>query len=180
MRCGSLGLLASALALQSVQAADVRHLDVVHDRGTYTVSFDVLIDADPGRVRRLLTDYNHLDRLSDTISESRVLAINAAATRVKVVTHACVLFLCKTVTRVEDAHVRGDDIETRGVPEQSDFAYARERWRVTRQDAGARVEYQAIFVPSFYVPPFVGPLLIKAAMRDELNTAARRLEALAQ
>lgn len=175
-----IAFLASALVLPPSLAAEISHLTVDHDRGAYSVSFDVLIDANPAKVRRLLTDYDHLDRLSETVTESRVLAIDGATTRVKVVVRACVLFLCKTLTRVEDARTRGNEIETEVLPEQSDFAYAQERWRISRHKHRTRVEYKAAFVPDFYVPPFIGPLLITSAMRSELETAAKRLEALAR
>lgn len=171
------GLLVSAPAT----AYRLGETAIQHKAGVYTVAFDVHLDADAGRVRELMTDYDHLDRLSSIVTTSQVLEVLAdGSRRIKLDMRACVLFLCKTVRRVQKVTTLANgDITTSAIPELSDFARAHEHWRIQEQHNGTRIHYRAELVPSFFVPPWLGPYLIKQAIRRELVTAAQRLESLA-
>ena len=171
------GLLLSAPAAAYRLGATAIH----HDAGVYIIAFDVHLDADAGRVRELMTDYDHLDRLSNTVISSQILEVLADGSRhIKLDMRACVLFLCKTVRRVQKVTTLANgDITTSAIPELSDFTRAHEHWRIQGQQDGTRIHYRAELVPSFFVPPWLGPYLIKQAIRRELITAAERLESLA-
>lgn len=171
------GLLLSAPAA----AYRLGETAIQHDAGVYTVAFDVYLDAHAGRVRELMTDYDHLNRLSDTVATSQVLEVLADGSRhIKLDMRACVLFLCKTVRRVQKVTALANgDITTSAIPELSDFTRAHEYWRIQGQGRGTHIAYRAELVPSFFVPPWLGPYLIKQAIRRELVTAAQRLESLA-
>ena len=174
--------LFSGLLLSTPAAAyHLGETAIQHDAGVYTVAFDVHLDADAGRVRELMTDYDHLDRLSDTVIISQVLEVLAdGSRRIQLDMRACVLFLCKTVRRVQEVTTLANgDITTHAIPESSDFARAREHWRIQGQYNGTRIHYRAELVPSFFMPPWLGAYLIKQAIRRELVTAAQRLESLA-
>lgn len=155
--------------------------EVAHEDGHYRVAFEVLVDADLAAARRLLTDYAHYRRLSDTLVESRVLAVRSGgATRVRFVFRACVLFFCPHFQKTADVEAEADGtVVMRTDPAESDFRFGEERWRVTPAAARTRIRYEAEFVPSFFVPPLIGPWLVKWRIRDELETTAQRLEALA-
>lgn len=162
-------------------AATLVHTDVTHAHARYTVAFEVLLDAEPAAVTRLLRDYTHLQRLSPTVIDSRVLDANRAEPRVQVIVRACALFLCKTVNKVADVTTGPDGVlHMRNVPALSDFAESEETWRLRAEGQATRLRYDAIIVPKFFVPPVVGPLVIKAVIRRELRESARRVEALAQ
>ena len=165
----------------SAEAANVLETRVTHDNGRYTVKFEVHIDAKQDTVRRDLTDYAHYTRLSETIRESRVIAVHSPdRARVAVTLDACVLVFCKTLHIVREVEARPNgDLVTVAVPEESDFRYAHERWRIIADGAGTRLVYEAELVPDFYVPPLIGPWLLKYRISDELKTIAQRLELLA-
>jgi hypothetical protein len=71
------------------------------------------------------------------------------------------------------------DILTLADPAASDFRHARELWQLQPHAGGTRLTYQAEFEPAFFVPPLIGPWLIKARLRSELEDIAARLEQLA-
>ena len=176
------GMVLSGLLLSAPAAAyRLGETAIHHDAGVYTIAFNVRLDADAGRVRDLMTDYDHLDRLSDTVTTSQVLEVLTDGSRhIKLDMRACVLFLCKTVRRVQKVTTLANgDITTHAIPEFSDFVRAHEHWRIQRQLHGTHIHYRAELVPSFFVPPWLGPYLIKQAIRRELVTAAQRLESLA-
>jgi hypothetical protein len=174
----------AALLLMGVSLAtdayDIDTLNVSHDDGRYTVNFSVRLAASPEKVRALSTDYERLAQLSDLVAESRVLAVNGNVTRLKLVLRACVLFFCKSVSRVEDVVAEPNgDITTRALPEQSDFRVATERWRIQPEGNGTRFLYQAHLEPDFFIPPFVGPYIMRRVLERELRESAVRFERLA-
>ena len=154
---------------------------IQHSAGVYTVAFDMRLDADAASVRTLMTDYDHLDRLSDIVIDSRVLDVLAdGSKRIQLDVRACVWIFCRTVRRVEDVTtLENGDLSASALPERSDFSHAVERWRIDPTPGGTRLRYNAQLAPNFFVPPLLGPYLIKQAIRRELISAAQHLEALA-
>ncbi|MGH8581113.1 MAG: hypothetical protein ACREVK_13695 [Gammaproteobacteria bacterium] len=54
------------------------------------------------------------------------------------------------------------DIITRVVPEESDFSYGRCHWRTRSLTAQAsRIALSAEVTPAFWVPPLIGPWILK-------------------
>lgn len=173
--------IACIAALSSAEAANVVGTRVTHDNGRYVVNFDVRIEADEASVRRQLTDYTHYTRLSDSITESRIVrTYSTTRVRVAVRLDSCILIFCKTVNIVREVEtLKNGDIVTEADPAESDFSEARERWRISGDKGATRLIYDAELVPSFYVPPLIGPWLLKSRIRRELRTTAERLELLA-
>jgi hypothetical protein len=171
-------LMAAALA---AAAAQIEQSEVTHEGDRYTIRFAVVLAAEANAVQRRLTDYDNLTRLSELIVESRRLSPAAdAAPRVRIVLRACVLIFCKTVRRVMAVETGAQgDILTLADPTQSDFLYAREIWQVQAQGRATRLTYHAELEPSFYVPPLIGPWLIKSRLTGALQDIAQELERLA-
>jgi hypothetical protein len=71
------------------------------------------------------------------------------------------------------------DITTRALPEQSDFRVAAERWRILPEGTGTRFLYRAEIEPAFFVPPIIGPLVMRRVLARELRESAVRFEQLA-
>lgn len=176
--CRTTAALIAALCCAAALGASFERAEVTHEAGRYRLRFVVDIAAATPAVRALLTDYDHLDRLSAHIVESRRLT--AGGSRVRIVLEACVLVFCKTVRRVMAVETRANgDILTLADPAESDFRHAREIWQVNPQGRGTRLVYEAEFEPSFFVPPLIGPWLIKSRLRGALEEIATRLEELA-
>ena len=154
---------------------------IQYSAGVYTIAFDMQLDADAAQVRALMTDYDHLDRLSDIVIDSHVLDVPAnGSKRMQLDMRACVWIFCRTLRRVQDVTTLEDgDLSTRALPERSDFSQAVERWHIEATPRGTRIRYNAQLAPNFFVPPLLGPYLIKQAIRRELLSAAQHLEALA-
>ncbi len=167
--------------LPAAAAVKINHLALADSAGRYTVVFDVSIHADTYRVRQIMTNYSRLNRLSHLVTQSRVLAVLPGnRERIALTLRGCVLFFCKSVHRVEDVVDKPNgDIVTKALPSESDFSYAVERWRILPQAGGTRLEYNATLVPTFFIPPLIGPYIVKAEMRRQLLETARRIETLA-
>jgi len=171
------GLLFPALATP----ASILRTEAVHDNGRYTVSFDVVLDATRDKVWQIMTDYDRLTRVSKVIIESRILKKeDENRHRVSVTLHACVLIFCKTMKKVVDIQAwPQNDIIVIGDPVLSDFSYSVERWRVVAEGAKTRLYYSAEMVPDFFIPPLIGPWLMKSFLQKEIKATAIQVEALA-
>ncbi len=185
MTCGGratrIFLITGLLLGGPVAAYTLDDTSIQHSAGVYTVAFDMRLDADAARVRALMTDYDHLDRLSDIVIHSRVLDVMPdGSKRIQLDVRACVWIFCRTVRRVQDVTtLENGDLSTNALPEHSDFSRAVERWRIEATPGGTRIRYDAQLAPNFFVPPLLGPYLMKQAIRRELISAAQHLEALA-
>jgi hypothetical protein len=98
-------LLAAVLELFSltVHASHLVRLDVDQQASSYAVYVVMELDAPAEKVRAILTDYAHLDRLNASITASEITDVKEDGT-VRVLTRFenCILFFCITVQRVED------------------------------------------------------------------------------
>jgi hypothetical protein len=185
MTCGGRAtriFLATGLLLGGPAAAyTLDDTSIQHSAGVYTVAFDMRLDADAVEVRALMTDYDHLDRLSDIVTYSRLLyVLPNGSKRMQLDMHVCVWIFCRTLRRVQDVTtLENGDISTSVLPEPTGFSHAMELWRIDAIPGGTRIRYDAQLTPNFYVPPILGPYLMKKAIRRELIGAAQHLEALA-
>jgi hypothetical protein len=171
------GLLVSAHAF----AADIRRLEATHDDDRYKLTFEVVLNAGRDKVWNIMTDYDRLPRVSKIIVESRILKQeDENRHRVSVTFHACVLIFCKTMKKVVDILARPrDDIVVTGDPALSDFRYSVEHWQVSAEGANTRLHYTAEMVPDFFVPPLIGPWMVKYFLKKEITATAIQVEALA-
>lgn len=168
-------------------AAEILANDVQYKEGVYRVRFAVRVQAQPDAVRALMTDYARLSRLSDVVTAAEVVQRFAdGRQRLRLRLHACVWIFCKDLRKLEDvATLANGDIVTTALPAESDFLHAVERWRIAAGSSpgnisgGTRIDYESELSPSFYVPPIIGPALIKRALRRELTRSVEALERLA-
>lgn len=150
-------------------AGEVLVARAVHDHGLYRVEVDMRLDARPSGVWRLLTDYEHYERINESIRESEVLERRGPTdNRVRTVTEACVYFFCKTLVQVQDVvEVDGHYLAASVLPELSDFRHGVARAYVWEEGGQTRVRILAEVEPDFWIPPLIGPWLITRKLRSE-------------
>lgn len=181
-RAASLGFAALLIATAPASALWVEDNQLVYVDGRYVTSFQARLNTEPDAVWRLLTDYNQLTRLSRVFHESRIVKIHGPDRhRVAVIQHACVWFFCKTMRKVaEVSRLPPRELLIVTDARESDFSYSVEAWRVeAAPEGGTRVYYHAAFTPAFFVPPLIGPWMVKSMFREELELTAGNLESLA-
>jgi hypothetical protein len=179
---GALLAAAALLGVRSARTAEVALAEVTHADGRYRVSFEARLAAEAGAVRALLFDYAHLDRLSPTVVASRLVPDPAGRGlgRLHLTQRACVLLFCRRLQRTMQVE-RGADGDTLTLVdgEENDFREAHERWQVVADGGAARVRFDAEYVPRFYVPPLVGPWLVRRHVLAALEDTAANAERLA-
>lgn len=178
------GMIAGCLLLAAAPARPGEVLDVAVERfeQRYVVQIDARFTATPERLRALLTDYAHLQRINNSIRRSEVIEINSPQHHC-VLTEAevCVAVFCKRITQVQDVAVLPDgNILATVRPMRSDFRYGIARWDFREEPTGTRMRFRSEIEPAFWVPPLIGPWLIQRALEAETLKSVVNLERLAE
>ena len=77
-------------------------------------------------------------------------------------------------------YVENDVLHARVHPELSDFEFSNETWTFREEDGGTRVRYELHMDPKFWVPPAIGPYMIKRKLKRASGDALDRIERIAQ
>jgi hypothetical protein len=175
-------LLAVVMGLVSLtaHASQLVRLDVDQKANSYAIYVVMELDAPAEKVRAILTDYAHLERLNASITASEIIGARSDGT-VRVLTRFenCILFFCMTMQRMEDITEDGQGrILVTLVPDASSFRSGKAWWEVTSTKSGSRVIHRATLEPDFWLPPWIGTAILKAALRREIRASFENLECL--
>ena len=175
------GLLVGLLLLPVVAVAGhVLDATVTHDDGYYRLAVTARIDAPPELVFRAITDYANLAALNPSIKESQVLATEDPQTHhVRSVIRVCILVFCKHVVQVQRVvQLDNRTIEAVMLPQGSDFRSGIARWQLAADGTATEMSFTETFEPDFWVPPIIGPWLIRRELVREATRTTTHIERL--
>jgi len=171
-------LLVAALAARAATLADV---EVEYENDRYRLTSTTYFDAPPSALYRVLTNYDLFTKISSTFAEARNLEPDEQG-RPRFFTRmdGCIIMFCVSFDRYGHLELQPEhDIVAIVDPELSDFKYSRERWQLLPDGDGTLLLYEFEMEPDFWVPPVVGPFVIKRALSSGGKRAVNRIEALA-
>ncbi len=166
----------------TVSGAKLQSVEVWMKDGRYHLISETLLNAKQDDLYRLLIDYEQFKKFSSAIVASYNIKPDfIGRPRFYTRMEGCVLLYCHTFDRtgylvLQPKH----DITAVSDPEKSDFNFSRERWRLIRKGSQTMMIYEFEVEPSFWVPPYVGPYVIKRALKSGSIRAVNRIEALAR
>lgn len=181
-------VMALSCAGVRADAAQVLGVRVTRAAGRFLVDMRITIDAPAPAVFRALQDYSAMVRYNPDLRAVRVQATGVPG-RVRLFTtiHACVLVFCKTLrqeqimTAVGDA--RGGVLEAKLLPRGGAFQAGSGRWTVRPCPAAAAttcLDASIELVPAFWVPPVIGPWVIRRKMTAEAQRTSAGLQRVAR
>lgn len=163
-----------------IYSAEVIQSNISDKEGIYSASLIMQINAPTNKVYALFTDYDHLYRLSDNITDSEIIDEDPPEYTVVVKTHNCVLFFCKDLRQTQHVLELGDGyIAVEDIKGQSDFLSAESYWHIYAHKKGTRVTFKSEMKPGFWLPPLIGPWYYKMRFLEEIKNMIERLEKLA-
>lgn len=177
------GSIAAACLLATAQAGAGEVLNVaVEQSGTrYVVEIEARFDVPAAHLRALLTDYPNLGLINDSIRHSEVLeTLSPRHHCVRTEARVCVALLCKTIVQVQDvSQLPGGDLLATMRATRSDFSYGVARWQFREEAAGTHMRFRSEIEPAFWVPPLIGPWMIRHALQAEALKSVANLDRLA-
>ncbi|NCF15344.1 MAG: hypothetical protein GWP62_08560 [Gammaproteobacteria bacterium] len=182
MRRGFILLVMWVLAVNSAGAADLVSLEVDYKDGRYSMESVIWVDAGVDATYEVFSDWDLSTQFSTAIVEARDLDPDEQGRPGFYIRNkGCVLFFCKSLVR--EGYVETQDdylLQAYADPEKSDFRFCEESWEFVEQDGGTRVRYMLNFEPDFWVPPGIGPYMIKRKLSSDGGDAIGRIEEIAQ
>jgi hypothetical protein len=148
-------------------------------QGEYVTRIVAIVEAPADYVFGTITDYKHIYRINPSIVESELLPVSEDhITRVRNRVEHCIAVFCFEVEMVEDVVVIGDGhLLSTIVPGISDFESGSAMWHIRPfGDGRTRIQYRSNFKPDFFVPPFIGSLIIKSKLREDIVSSFSRIE----
>lgn len=160
-------------------AGQIEHVEVEKYGERYFIEGEITINAPVHAVYRLITDYDALNNLDKGIAESRLverLSDNTAMVYTSLT--GCIVFFCRKVERMERVlEVSDSEIVAEVVPfEGSNVAYGRSQWTLHAEQSGTRIVFNSQVQPDFWIPPMLGPALIKKVLKKRVTRTLDNLE----
>lgn len=170
------------LAALPAAAAVLEEITVAHDDGRYVMRSVTWFDAPRIGVFDVLTDYDRFGRISSIYTKARFEPRRTGELPVVYTeVEGCVLFFCQTMERTETLETDGlDRIVATVIGDNRDFHASVATWELRERDGGTEVVYRIEMEPAFWVPPLIGPYVMKRKLRKGGADAIQRIERLAQ
>ena len=163
-------------------AAELQSIEVEHENGEYSLVSVAWFDAGLEETFAVFRKWDLSEQFSSAIVEARDLPPDEQG-RPGFYSRAqgCILFFCKSLVRqgwVE--YVKNKELRAIADPARSDFEFSNETWTFREENGGTRVLYELHMDPKFWIPPAIGPYLIKRKLRNNGGEALDRIERVAQ
>ncbi len=173
---------AAVLACVELFAATIRTIEIEHDEGVYRLVSTAYLEAPREAIFEVLTDYERFGRISSTYKDYGFMEPAADGTPIIHTTmQGCVLFFCVTMRRVERMEVdQPSSIRTHTLPEQSNFSLGISEWTLEPEGGGTAMTYRLTVEPDFWIPPLIGPWVLKQRLQSGGTGAVNRIERLAR
>ena len=181
-------VLALSWSAPCAHAAQVLGVRVTRDGERFLIDMRVSIAAPPSAVFRALQDYSAMTRYNPDLRAVRAEP-TAVPGRVRLYTtvRTCVLIFCRTMRQEEmmvaTTNAQGGVLEAKLLAHGGAFKAGSGRWAVGPCPAdramtcmNARIE----LLPAFWVPPVIGPWVIRRKMEEEAYRTSVGLELVAR
>jgi hypothetical protein len=167
---------------QAAQSADILSIEVDNDEGTYTLTSEVWFDATLPQVFEVYRYWEYWTRFSSAIVEARDLPADEQGRPLFYIRYkGCVLFFCPSFERQGYIETEvNKELRAFADPKTSDFHHSIESWRFVARDGGTVVTYDMSMAPKFWIPPGIGPYLIKRKLKKNGGEAVNRIEVVAR
>lgn len=173
LACFAFSLLAF-VATSSI-AGDNVSVDVSYANEIYSTKLSTTLNAKPDAIYRLLTSYDELNLFSRLIQKSKLLPNGHLQLHLKV----CFIFICFDKQQTLKLTISKRSITGEIIPEYSDFTYGWLKWTLTNHNNATLINFDSEITPNFWIPPFIGTLLIQYKLKNEAEYSVLQLEKLA-
>ncbi|ADJ28931.1 hypothetical protein [Nitrosococcus watsonii] len=167
--------------LRRTKTVEIENLEVLRCHSRYTVSGQVRLQSPLEAVRAQLLNFNHMDRLHRCIQRSELqYRFPDGRHRVHVQVRFCIIRFEFALQSTQDFTWNEYTIQAVMLPEKGDFTYGKIWWNLAPDDSeGTQLQFRVELIPAFWVPPLIGPYLLKHLLLEKAREITQNLERLA-
>ena len=168
-----------ALCFAPLDAAELSSSAFQFVGKTYSYQFTVTIEAPLEATRAVVTDYDNIKQINDDVLDSRVLATyDDGSLKRKLWLEQCLLIFCFDLFFIEMVVENGpNEIVTTIIPEESNFKRGVATWTLQAlSDTRTQITVSAEQEPDFWIPPVIGPALMKRVFKKEIQETVNKIE----
>jgi hypothetical protein len=163
-------------------SAELKHVTVDKVDGHYLMHSETWFATEVEQLYGVLLDYDLSSQFSSVIVEARNVEPDEQG-RPQFYTQykTCLLFFCMDFVR--NGYIETEQnvfIRATGNPETSDFHVSKEYWEFSQDGDGTMLIYDVDLKPKFWIPPVIGPYILKRKLKYGSGNAINRIEAIAQ
>ena len=170
------------LGCTAAAAADFYSMEVSHQGARYQMKVEVYLAAPPAEVYQVLTDYEHLTRISSSVVKSNVTRRLDGGALVFTDTRICALLICRHLRELQKlTESPPQDLSSVVVPQNGDnVKTGNGTLHLEAEGDGTRLMWQMSVEPDFWIPPLIGPALVSRSLRAEAARSTQGIERLAR
>lgn len=142
---------------------------VEYKENRYYVDYTIQIKSSSESIISALTNYADLNKIIPSITKSFLLDQHDDYDLVETHFSSCVLLFCKKAVNTQKISHNSKIIRAVTMVEQSDFKYGLMTWEIQSNGAATYIKYHAEVEPKFWVPPFIGPAILKHKLKKEAH-----------
>lgn len=124
-------------------------------------------------------DFVHLPQISPAVRRVRVLGrVDARSTLVYMATRGCIGLFCRNLRQVQlFTALSPHDLVAVTLPEKGgNVRRGSSSWHLEPEGRGTRIIWESTLAPDFWVPPILGPPLVRAELRAQGKAFLRGIE----
>jgi ribosome-associated toxin RatA of RatAB toxin-antitoxin module len=167
---GLLGLIATCASASASSPVEVERVDSV-----VRVSATIEARASPELCFAVLTDFDHMADFLPGLKSSRLVSLPGEPLRLRQVGRS-VLGLSSLAVDVTLAVTLDPPHEFTFTEVVGNLRQMRGRWHVAGDATHCTIDYRAEIEPTFWVPPLIGPLLIKRQVREQVDALVAEIQ----
>lgn len=166
---------------QPALAGQIEQVQVERESNQYRLSISSQLAMPLAELQQLLTNYELVAQANPAIKSLEVESQTLdGITRIKATLRVCIWFYCRSLQQTQNMQlVKPGHLVADLIPAESDFRYGRADWLMSDHATGSHLTFSAALTPDFWVPPLIGPYVIKKKMREEAIETVLGLERLA-
>jgi hypothetical protein len=151
----------------------------VFSEGSYSYQYARELTGSPEKIFQILTDYNNFTQLNSNILESRILSAHKEPIKRLLKIRQCIFFFCFNLQMMEKVIESKFRIDSFIVKDNSNFSAGVASWELIEiNENKTLVRLKAVQTPDFWIPPFIGPTIIKSVLFRELDETFTNLQIL--
>ncbi len=162
-------------------ASQLEHLEVTHVGKRYQVVMHASMETQAEKAYAIFTDYSRLPEINTAIIKVEPIeGALAPAQRIHTQVKVCVMGFCRVFDQIQDMHkTPPEHLRADVIADVSNLRFGRASWRIWDEAGRAKLIFEAVVEPDFWVPPLIGPWLIERKLASEAVDTANGIERLA-